>query len=52
MLALESSETIGDEDCDDDDYIQQVVAIFPVVDGVHVELHAELGAIDGHKDQL
>lgn len=52
VLALESAETVGDEDGDDNDYIQQVVAILPIVDGVHVELHAELGAVDGHKDQL
>lgn len=52
VLSLELAETIGDEDSDDNDHIQHIVAIFPVVDGVHVELHAELGAIDGHKDEL
>lgn len=52
VLALESVQPIGDEDSDDNDDIQQVVAVLPVVDGVHIELHAELRAIDGHKDQL
>lgn len=52
VLALEFVESIGDEDNDDDDYIQQVIAILPVINGVHVQLHAELGAIDGHKEEL
>ena len=52
MLALDLAETVGNEDDDDDDHIEQVVAILPVVDGVHIEFHAELRAIDGHKDEL
>ena len=52
VLALDLAETVGDEDDDDNDHIEQIVAILPVVDGVHIELHAELRAIDGHKDEL
>lgn len=52
VLALDLAEAVGDEEDGEDDDIEQVVAVPPVGDGVHVELHAELGAIDGHEDDL
>lgn len=52
LSAHELADSIGEKHNDDNDHIQHVVAILPVVDGVHIELHGQLRCADGHKEDL
>lgn len=52
VFTLDLTEHIGDEDNDQDDHVQQVIAIFPIADRIHVDLHEEFTGVDGHKDHL
>jgi hypothetical protein len=52
MIPLDFAEEIGYGENDENDHIQYVIAILPVCNGVHIDLHEELADIDRYKEKL
>lgn len=52
MIPLGLAQDVGYGDDNEDDHVQNVVAVLPVLYGLHIDLHEELRDVDGDKAQL